>query len=175
MADVFLGLGSNQGDRIVNIKKALELLNGFEKIEIKDVSSLYESEPLGTSRQPDFVNCVIRIETDFDPHSLLKIVKSVETAMGRKPATHLLPRPMDIDIILYDDIELDSFDLLIPHSRLKTRRFVLEPLLEIDAEILDPSSLTPLKMHLEDLVSQKLEKVMDSVEVWDGSSPQNER
>ena len=168
MAGIFLGLGANEGDRETNIKKAIDLLSRSEDIRIKAVSSLYESKSIGVSNQPDYLNCVVRIETELDPHSLLKTAKSIEMDLGRQPYTHMLPRPIDIDILLYGDIDLDSPDLMIPHSRLKSRRFVLEPLLEIDPEAIDPSTSRPLREFLDDVMSQKMIKVKESGEVWNG-------
>jgi 2-amino-4-hydroxy-6-hydroxymethyldihydropteridine diphosphokinase len=165
MADVFLGLGSNLGEKSDNIKKAISELEKSDEIKIKEFSSLYEGEPIGVSTQANFVNCVVRVETELDPHSLLKLVKSLETGLGRKPNTHLRPRPIDIDILLYDDIDLESLDLVIPHSRLKTRRFVLEPLLEIDPDLTDPVSGKPLKEFLKDVKSQNLTRLIDREEV----------
>jgi 2-amino-4-hydroxy-6-hydroxymethyldihydropteridine diphosphokinase len=167
MADVFLGLGSNLGDRTANIREALSLLRHSGSIQISKVSSLYEGEPVGLSAQPDFINCVARIQTELDPHALLAELKELEASLGREPDTHLKPRPIDIDILLYGDIDLESLDLMIPHSRLKARRFVLEPLLEIDPEIIDPVSSRPLREYLKDVQSQPLRKVLDSKEVQD--------
>jgi len=166
MAVVFLGLGSNEGNREGNIRQALALLANDKEIKIKAVSSLYESKALGESLQPDFVNCVVEIKTDCEPHDLLKIAKSVEKAMGREPHTHMLPRAMDIDILLYDNIDLDSMELRIPHSRLRTRRFVLEPLLEIDENVRHPITNESLSDCLEKVKSQRMIKIMDSSEVW---------
>ena len=166
MADVFLGLGSNDGDRQANIRKALLLLNNHDRVKILAVSSLYETKPLGESSQPDFINCVARIETDYLPQELLEIAKTIEVTLGREPHTHMLPRPMDIDILLYDKLDHDSIDLMIPHSRLTKRRFVLEPLLEIDEDIIHPVTGRPLKESFEDVKSQKMIKRMESTEVW---------
>ncbi len=168
VANVFLGLGANEGDREANIQKAIDLLNQTEDIRMRAVSSLYESKAVGVSHQPDYVNCVIKIETGRDPHSLLETTKSIEAALGRQPDTHMLPRPMDIDILLYGYIDLDSLDLMIPHSRLKTRRFVLEPLLEIEPDAIDPVTSRPLREFLDEVMSQKMIKVKKSDEVWDG-------
>lgn len=168
VANVFLGLGANEGDREANIKKAIDLLNQSGDIRIKAVSSLYESKAVGVSVQPKYVNCVIKVETGRDPHSLLKATKSIEAALGRQPDTHTLPRPMDIDILLYGDIALDSLDLRIPHSRLKTRRFVIEPLLEIDPNAIDPTTSKPLRDFLDEVMSQEMVKIKNSDEVWDG-------
>ncbi len=104
----------------------------------------------------------------LNQHAVLEITKSIEAALGRQPDTHTLPRPMDIDILLYGDIDLDSLDLMIPHSRLKTRRFVLEPLLEIAPDAIDPVTSRPLREFLDDVMSQKMIKVKNPDEVWDG-------
>ncbi len=168
MADVFLGLGSNEGDREENIRMALRLLERDGDFEIKAVSSLYETKVLGSYSQPDFINCVIRLKTSLSPQSLLKIAKSIELSLGREPDTHMRPRPMDIDILLYDNIDLDSADLRIPHSRLLVRRFVLEPLLEIDCKIVNPVTNEPLKNYLDDVKNQQVIKILDSTEVWNG-------
>jgi dihydroneopterin aldolase/2-amino-4-hydroxy-6-hydroxymethyldihydropteridine diphosphokinase len=167
VANVFLGLGANEGDREANIRKAIDLLNQCEDIRVKAVSSLYETKAVGVPNQPNYLNCVVKVETARDPHSLLKTTQSVEAELGRQPDTHTLPRPMDIDILLYGDIALDSLNLMIPHSRLKTRRFVLEPLLEIAPDAVDPTTSRPLKTFLDEVSAQEMVKVKDSDEVWD--------
>jgi len=166
LAIVYLGVGSNIGDKFKNIELMLRELKQTSDITIKAVSSLYESEPIGVSDQPDFVNCVIKIETKTEPHDLLTALKSIETTLGREPDSHLKPRKMDIDILLYDDLNIESLELVIPHSRLNSRRFVLEPLLEITPGLKDPVSLKPLMGFLVKVKSQKIVKVMDSNEVW---------
>jgi len=166
LADIFLGLGSNDGNREDNIRRALVLLGNDDRIEIMAVSSLYETRPLGDSNQPDFINCVVRIKTDYSPQEIFTIAKSIEITLGREPHTHMLPRPMDVDILLYDNIDLDLLDLRIPHSRLTERRFVLEPLLEIDRDVIHPITSRPLAESLEEVKSQKVIKRTDSTEVW---------
>jgi 2-amino-4-hydroxy-6-hydroxymethyldihydropteridine diphosphokinase len=168
MADVFLGLGSNLGDRIGNIREALENLDKSGKLKVISLSSLYETEPVGVANQPEYVNCVARVETDLDPHSLLNILKAVETAMGRKPNTHLRPRKIDLDILLYDEIDLESLELVIPHSRLKSRRFVLQPLLELEPKASDPITGKSFQDFLNDVLSQKINKIASAEEVWHG-------
>ena len=166
MADIFLGMGSNQGDKINNIRRAFDILRSLENFKIKSWSSLYETEPVGISDQPVFVNCVIRAESTMDPHSLLSWLKSIESKLGREPNTHNRPRPIDIDILLYDDIDMESLELTVPHSRLKGRRFALEPLLEIKPDAIDPVSTKPLADFLKDVKSQKLFKLIDSEEAF---------
>lgn len=167
MADVFLSLGANEGDREANMKIAIDLLKQTSGIGIIAASSLYETKALGVSDQPDFINCVVRINTKLEPHALLKTVKAIEETMGRQPDTHMQPRPIDIDILLYDDIDISSEDLRIPHSRLTRRRFVLEPLLEIEPDAIDPVTSTPLVDYMDDIKSQEVIKMKDRSEVWD--------
>lgn len=166
MADIFLGMGSNQGDKIGNIRKAFDILRSLENFKIISWSSLYETEPVGVKDQPVFVNCVIRAESSMDPHSLLSWLKSIENKLGREPNTHNRPRPIDIDILLYDNIDMESLELTVPHSRLKSRRFALEPLLEICPDAIDPVSNKPFKEYLSEIESQKLIKLVDSQEAF---------
>jgi 2-amino-4-hydroxy-6-hydroxymethyldihydropteridine diphosphokinase len=168
MADVFLGLGSNLGDRIGNIREALGLLDNSGKVKVLSLSSLYETEPVGVTNQPEYVNCVAQVETILDPHSLLNILKAVEAGMGRKPNMHLGPRVIDLDILLYDEIDLESLELVIPHSRLKSRRFVLEPLLEISPQVSDPITGKPFSDFMADVLSQKIKQIAPADEVWHG-------
>ena len=164
MAIVFLGLGSNIGDRVNNIRKARELISASGNMEVKGVSSFFEGEAIGVTQQADYINYVVKVETDLDPHALLAETKAIEGRMGRKPDTHLMPRLIDIDILLYDDLDLESLDLMIPHSRLKSRRFVLEPLLEIDPDLIDPVSSRPLRDFIKSVESQRLTKLNISQE-----------
>jgi 2-amino-4-hydroxy-6-hydroxymethyldihydropteridine diphosphokinase len=167
MADVFLGLGGNEGNREANLKKAIRLLSESKDIKIRAVSSLYETAPVGVQNQRDYMNCVVRITTKLDPQSLHRTTRSIEAALGRQPDTHMKPRLLDIDILLYDDIEHRSPNLTIPHPRMKSRRFVLEPLLEIAPDIADPLTGRLLKEYLGNVISQRIEKTMDAVEITD--------
>jgi 2-amino-4-hydroxy-6-hydroxymethyldihydropteridine diphosphokinase len=161
MAIAFLGLGSNLGNKVDNINLAIKLLGETEQIDIKAVSSLYVAEPVGVTGQPDFYNCAVRLETELDPHSLLECAKAIELKLGRRPGTHQKPREIDIDILLYDDSDMESIDLKIPHPRIKTRRFVLEPLLELNPDLKDPVTAQPLKEYLVDVIEQRVRRVGD--------------
>jgi 2-amino-4-hydroxy-6-hydroxymethyldihydropteridine diphosphokinase len=161
-------LGSNLGDRIGNIREALGRLDNSGKVKVLSLSSLYETEPVGVTNQPEYVNCVAQIETTLDPHSLLNMLKAVESDMGRKPNMHLRPRVIDLDILLYDEIDLESLELVIPHSRLKSRRFALEPLLEISPEASDPITGKPFSDFMADVLSQKINQIAAANEVWHG-------
>lgn len=142
---VFLGLGSNLGDRRANLQRAIQLLS--EQLEVRAVSSLYETEPVGYLDQPKFLNAVCRATTALRPEALLAHVKAVEAALGRMPTVRFGPRIIDIDILLYDDLVLDTPTLTIPHPRLTERAFVLAPLSE-----LAPAAVHPLlEMMIHDL------------------------
>jgi len=134
---VFLSLGSNLGDRVGNIRKALEQLPDAG-VEIKRVSSFYRTEPVDFRPQAWFVNCVAEAETYLMPMQLLKAVKLVERALGRRPAVAKRPRAIDIDILLYEDVVVRSAVLNVPHERLGERRFVLLPLRELAGNLRHP-------------------------------------
>ena len=136
---VFLSLGSNLGDRVGNIRKALERLPGVG-VEIGRVSSFYRTEPVDFRPQAWFVNCVAEAETHLLPLQLLKAVKGVERALGRRPATARRPRTIDIDILLYESVVVRSAVLNIPHERMAERRFVLLPLRELAGNFRHPIS-----------------------------------
>jgi 2-amino-4-hydroxy-6-hydroxymethyldihydropteridine diphosphokinase len=134
---VFLSLGSNIGDRVANIRKALERLPEVG-VEIKRVSSFYRTEPVEFRPQVWFVNCVAEAETHLMPLQLLKAVKLVERVLGRRPSVAKRPRPIDIDILLYESVVVRSGALNIPHERMAERRFVLLPLRELAGNLRHP-------------------------------------
>jgi 2-amino-4-hydroxy-6-hydroxymethyldihydropteridine diphosphokinase len=127
----YLSLGSNQGDRIANLRTAFLALQGLGNITA--ISSFYETEPVEYVQQPWFVNCAVALETDMDPKQLLTAVLKIEREMGRRRSTSPAkgPRPIDIDILLFGASVMDTPDLTIPHPAMRERRFVLEPLAEI--------------------------------------------
>lgn len=136
MAIAYLGLGSNLGEREENLCQALTLLSA--KINLEDVSSVYETEPAGYKEQPFFLNLVCRIATDLPPDELLYFAKDIETEMGRIPSFPNAPRIIDIDILFYEDRISSTQDLTIPHPRLQGRAFVLIPLAEIAPDLIHP-------------------------------------
>jgi 2-amino-4-hydroxy-6-hydroxymethyldihydropteridine diphosphokinase len=137
---VFIGLGSNLGNRRANHQKALEHIAALVKTRIVKRSSLYESEPIGEAKNW-YVNGVIEIETDFAPDKLLTHLQAIEKAMGRKktPQTKKwASRKIDLDILLFDNYIVDSRNLKIPHPEIANRRFVLLPLSELAPQLTHP-------------------------------------
>ncbi len=135
---VYLALGSNLGDRRSNLAAALQRLR--DVVEISIISSIYETEPVGYLDQPRFFNIVCRGKTTLSAVELLKYAKAIEVAIGRQPSFRNGPRPIDIDIIFYDDLQIKQDDLIIPHQRMAERAFVLVPLAEIAPNMVDPVS-----------------------------------
>jgi len=139
MKSVYLSLGSNLGDRTGNLRKALEMLRA-KKIEIRRLSCFYKTEPVDVGPQAWFVNCVAEAGTDLMPLQLLRACQSVERALGRRLGIRKGPRPIDIDILLYESSVVRSVALEIPHQRMASRRFVLIPLREIAPHLRHPVS-----------------------------------
>ena len=167
----YLGLGSNLGEKKDNLKKALEKLSVEPGIMIEKYSSIYLTEPMGASEQSDFYNCAAKIMTTLSPDELLVALKKIEQEMGRHPDSHLQPRTIDIDILLYADYSIDTLELMIPHSRLTKRLFVLAPLLELEPELTHPQTRRQLREYAVELgESQRVEKVIDYGAIFDEST-----
>jgi len=133
---VYLGLGSNMGDRQGNLKKALDFLS--QRLRIEKVSSVYDTEPVGNVNQPHFLNMVCQAYTTLPPAVLLNLLKGIETKLSRLPGERNSPRPIDIDILFYGDQVIETPELVIPHPRIVERAFVLIPLAEIAPELVHP-------------------------------------
>lgn len=155
MTVAYIGLGSNIGDKAGNILKALDILGQLNEIKITNVSSFYETEPIGYEDQDWFVNAVAQIETTLPPTELLGAFKKIEQTMGRKNIIRWGPREIDIDLLIYDQLCLDSPELVIPHPRLHERAFVLGPLAEIAPELIHPILKKTIAELLSELQSQK--------------------
>jgi 2-amino-4-hydroxy-6-hydroxymethyldihydropteridine diphosphokinase len=136
---VYLGLGSNVGDREANLRRALAHLEA-EGIRVVRRSSLYETEPQDFRDQPWFLNAVVEVETDLFPLQLLARIQNVEREMGRRRLTPKGPRNIDIDILFYGRSVIHTPELQTPHPRIAQRRFVLEPLAEIAPDLRHPLS-----------------------------------
>ncbi|MHB1323291.1 MAG: 2-amino-4-hydroxy-6-hydroxymethyldihydropteridine diphosphokinase [Coriobacteriia bacterium] len=138
MRDVFLGLGSNLGDRLGNLARALEAAERLPDTRLLAVSEAVETEPWGLAEQPPFANAVARFASGLSAESLLRALKQIERQLGRTDAQRYGPRVIDIDLLLVGDEEWDTAELTVPHPRLHERAFVLVPLLEIE-----PSASAP--------------------------------
>lgn len=147
----YLGLGSNVGDREGHLRAAIEAL-GEHGIEVEAVSSAYETEPVGEFlEQDDFLNAAVRIRTGLEPEALLDVCKAIEIEQGRMfGGPRHGPRPLDVDLLLLGDLELETERLRLPHPEVTARRFVLAPLLELDPDLTLPDG-TGLATALERL------------------------
>jgi 2-amino-4-hydroxy-6-hydroxymethyldihydropteridine diphosphokinase len=131
---VYLGLGSNLGDRRSNLEESIKQISEFAVI--KKSSSIYETEPWGLKDQPKFLNQVILVETKLAPKELLSRLKTIEQIMGRKKTVLYGPRLIDLDILFFDDLMMKTFNLIIPHPHITERAFVLVPLAEIAPDMI---------------------------------------
>lgn len=151
MFNVFIGIGSNLGNRTENCLAALEAISNFTII--KTVSSFYETEPVGNEDQPMFINAVAKVNTLLSPLTLLNSLKSIENQMGRERTERWGPRTIDLDLLFYEDFVLESQELTLPHKHLHKRKFVLEPICEIEPWLEHPvlkQSVSTLLKNLED-------------------------
>ena len=133
---VYLGLGSNLGNRFLNIKQAIFSL--AEKSSVLEISSIDETDPVDIEDQPKFLNCALKVKTSLAPEELLKFTQGIEKDMGRVKTIDKGPRLIDIDILFYEDRIVDESGLRIPHPRLHERRFVLKSMAEISPDYNHP-------------------------------------
>ena len=156
----YLGLGSNEGDRVANLRAAVRELPAHG-VAVEATSSVYQTEPVGEiTEQPDFLNAAVRVRTELEPEPLLDVCKAIEVEHGRMfAAPRHGPRPLDIDVLLLGDVALRTDRLTLPHPEVTSRRFVLAPLLEIDPELALPDG-TRLADALAELgPGQRVERV----------------
>ena len=133
---VWLGLGSNLHQPVQQLNQALMKLSSHDRVEILATSSFYRTPPWGDDQQDDFINAVVKIETSLDPEPLLSCLQSIENTMGRQRSDRRWgPRVIDIDLLLYGNLEYQSDDLVVPHPRMHDRAFVLVPLSELDSKL----------------------------------------
>lgn len=131
----FIAIGSNIGDRIEYLGNAVKQVNQHEKIKVVNASSIYETDPVGYTDQDPFLNMVIQVKTDLGPYKLLDALLLIEEKLGRKREIKWGPRTLDLDILLYNQENIKSEKLIVPHPRMQERAFVMVPLLEIDSYI----------------------------------------
>ncbi len=148
MNAVYFGLGSNIGNREANIQQALDQLQTGD-LRLRRLSSVYETEPMGFHDQPWFLNQVAGFETDLQPLQVLERIQAAEKNLGRKREIVNGPRTIDIDILLFGDVVMKTAELTIPHPRYRERRFVLEPLIELNPALRDPETQQPIAAMLE--------------------------
>ncbi|MFH1768740.1 MAG: 2-amino-4-hydroxy-6-hydroxymethyldihydropteridine diphosphokinase [Candidatus Omnitrophota bacterium] len=135
MVTAFIAIGSNLGNKSRNIKKSIEEIKTTKGIVIEKVSSIIKTKPAGGPSQPDYLNCVIKINTSLSPSDLLDELQIIEKRLGRKRLLRFGPRTIDLDILLYGDMVIDNRRLKVPHPRMFNREFVLAPLFEIEPKI----------------------------------------
>ena len=134
----YIGFGSNIGDRLAHLQNAIHAVSKTEEITLHKISSVYKTDPVGYVAQAAFLNGVAAIQTSLPPLSLLHTLKNIETAIGRRHRIRWGPREIDLDILIYGDLCLETEKLVIPHPEMHRRRFVLAPLAEIAPDLVHP-------------------------------------
>ncbi len=155
----FIGIGSNIGDKIKNCLRAIYMIDRMNGCSVIKRSAFYKTEPVGYRNQSWFVNCVIKIDTSYEPYKLLKKLQRIEYMMGRKRQIRWGPRIIDLDILLFEDIVIDTEELKIPHPLMHERRFVLVPMSQIEPDLVHPVLNKKIKEILE-LVPEEGQKVI---------------
>lgn len=153
MSTVYIGIGSNLGSRQDNCLKAIELLQG-SGMRVSKQSSMYETKPWGVTKQPEFINMAVELETELRPLELLSLLKNIEIEMGRESTVKWGPRLIDLDILLFDNETINEDRLKIPHPLMHERPFVLEPLSEIAPDAMHPVLLKKISELLRGLKKQ---------------------
>lgn len=140
----FISIGSNIGDRLHYLTEAVRGLHSHNDITVTAVSSVYETEPVGYEDQANYLNIVVRVESNLSPFALLEGCQEIEQLLGRVRTIRWGPRTVDLDILLYNNDNVESENLIVPHPRMRERAFVLIPLLEIAPTIADPLTGLPI-------------------------------
>ncbi|MEG3595227.1 MAG: 2-amino-4-hydroxy-6-hydroxymethyldihydropteridine diphosphokinase [Chloroflexota bacterium] len=157
---VYIGLGSNMGDRLTHIEQAISDIKHRLKCEILAISSVYETSPVGVESQPDFLNCVCLVSSTLDAQKILKKLLEIEKSHGRVLSSNISPRTLDLDILLFGELTVNEPGLVIPHPRITERAFVLVPLAEIRPNLTHPSWTLTVTELLESLTyTDKVEKI----------------
>lgn len=154
----FIGLGSNLGEPCAELKLAISDLDQLPDTRVLASSAFYRSAPIGYLDQPDFVNAVAKIKTGLAPRQLLSALLGIERAHGRERTFSNAPRTLDLDVLLYGDMQIDEPGLKIPHPQMHRRAFVLQPLLEIEADCMIPH-VGSARQALQGCLDQVLEKL----------------
>jgi 2-amino-4-hydroxy-6-hydroxymethyldihydropteridine diphosphokinase len=151
---VYVGLGSNLGEREAMIRLALEELSRLPQTRLSRASSLYDTEPVGEVDQPNFLNAVAQLDTELGAHQLLWNLQLIEKRLGRARTRHWGPRTIDLDLLLYGGVVLEEPGLVVPHTELIRRSFVLVPLVELDPLLIHPVTGETLLHHLSRLTTR---------------------
>ena len=149
MHRVLVGLGSNVGDRLGFLQKAVHELERTQGISVTSISCVYETEPVGKKNQPQFLNAAIELSCSVSALQLYMRMKEIERLIGRTPAERWGPREIDLDLLYFDDAVIESLTFIIPHREASNRRFVLVPLSEIAADFVDPAKKCSVRTLLE--------------------------
>jgi len=169
-----IGLGSNQGDAVANVQRAIERLREVGKVTA--VSRLYRSAPYGVREQPDFINAAVLLDTSLPPRALLQKLQAIEKDLGRRPTYRWGPRVIDADILYYDEARIDEPDLVVPHPGIQQRQFVLAPLADIDSRYADQlrsgytaesGECTPLMLEERDDLAVRLRRLAKTFDETD--------
>ena len=160
MAHAYIGFGSNIDDRLNYITQALQLLLEADNVSLIQISSLYETEPVGYEEQNWFLNGVIAIETGLPTQQLLTLLKQIERVVGRQHRTRWGPREVDLDLLIYDQCCINTPNLIVPHPEMHQRNFVLVPFAEIAPEVRHPIFQQNIRTLLSNLNDQKAVKLV---------------
>jgi len=156
----YIGVGSNLGDKVHQCEQGLREILRVDRHRLLARSSFYKTQPLGVLDQDWFVNAAIKIETDLEPHELLRSLREIESSLGRRETFRWGPRAIDLDILFFDEETIQTGELIIPHPHLQERQFVLIPLVEIDHHLIHPVLKKTVLQLLEDLEDdQGVEKI----------------
>jgi 2-amino-4-hydroxy-6-hydroxymethyldihydropteridine diphosphokinase len=168
--EVYVALGSNIEDRENHLKRAVIELDRESEIKVANLSSIYETDPVGYEKQEAFLNMVIKIETSLSPLELIGITQRIEVESGRKRDVRWGPRTLDLDILLYNQENIETEQLIVPHPRMDERAFVMIPLLEINPKIKLPASNSDGELRISK--NQFIDK--EGVRLWKRRSGEGE-
>jgi 2-amino-4-hydroxy-6-hydroxymethyldihydropteridine diphosphokinase len=158
--EAYISLGANMENRVQTLLEAIKLLNEHEKIRLVNHSSIYETDPVGYTDQDLFLNMVIQVLTDLNAEELLEVCLEIELQLGRKRLVRWGPRTIDLDILLYNQENIETEKLFIPHPRMLERGFVLIPLLEMNQDIQIPNLDKPVQFYLDHIHDK------EGVRIW---------